>query len=1027
MGKPPAKVNARTPAVRSRGARSGVVSEVRPPEHVAEQIAEYRRRTEIVKTAAAHASDAHVEQLAQAIGEQGALVLDAMDRWFDYLLERLDVAAVPAIAMAPEVSGPQADKTPAASLKANEEPELDEGRLIERFDLKEGWRGWGHHQAVRMLAGGEVELRQGRSTPGVVSPTLAIDGGAVIRLTVNRRLGDAGASVQCFARIVDDRNVALGPDFPLAGESQQIAVFAPVKTRKLKIYLLVSQPVEGSRFGLDSVAIERFDVDAWRARSAAGAPAALASLASIPQRREMLEDCVLSLLAQCDRVRVFLNGYSDVPAYLRRERVDVRRSQSFDDRGDAGKFAWIDADDPPGYRVIVDDDLVFPPDFVGRMTAALARYGDMAIVGAHGVLLKQPVSRYYDGKARTAFHFESALPGDRAVHILGTNSICFHSAAAPMRSTDFMWPNMADIFLARYAQQAGLPMITISRPAHWVRQSVGEAAIDTIYEHSLKQTGTRFDTSWIQDALIKDGQPWSLRRPDRIKAAAILVVDAAEAAEATFAAWRSSCSFEVEWVILVVDPSADGTIAAWFAEFHFGFEAHIVAAPGGGRAASLRAALAAFERLQADVAVVIEGCIRFSDRGWLPRAHKLLRGKPWLALVLRSPARREIRRAPSAPRATLAVFSRQRFLTLASLSETSADPIADLLGKLGDKSEQEGNDALETLAAIVAAKIDETDGTLATPEAYLAKADAVLRPSLHAIAPPALTINDYFDDVLVINLDRRPDRWREVSRRLAAARVEARRVAAIDGRDPEVAAEHQLYLAQARVEAPDARQVISSYQFYAGYQSQLARTAFQEARIGGKAIRTAGAWAYLKTWRRILERALRERRRRLLVFDDDVVLHKQTQSLFTAVAGAAPEDWMILQLGSMQHHWEPPWLRWRGPMLYSTCGCAVGSHAVGLSREILPYLLDQVDRMLLPFDIGSLSAAVRAFSDRCYVVAPNIAIQALDDSDIETSEFLQRDSAAEIYRWRRADYDFGAVRERAGLPMAVPALRKTVK
>ncbi len=146
-------------------------------------------------------------------------------------------------------------------------------------------------------------------------------------------------------------------------------------------------------------------------------------------------------------------------------RVEYRRSQDWDDKGDAGKFGWIDEADAPGYRVIVDDDLLFPPDFVRHMAATLAKYDDHAIGGLHGVLLKQPVTNYYDPSSRSALHFQSAMKTDKTVHVLGTNAVVYHSSCVTLRWDDFMFRNVADIFLARYSQEHRVPMIAISRMA----------------------------------------------------------------------------------------------------------------------------------------------------------------------------------------------------------------------------------------------------------------------------------------------------------------------------------------------------------------------------------------------------------------------------------------------------------------------------------------------------------------------------------------------------------------------------------
>ena len=167
------------------------------------------------------------------------------------------------------------------------------------------------------------------------------------------------------------------------------------------------------------------------------------------------------------------------------------------------------------------------------------------------------------------------------------------------------------------------------------------------------------------------------------------------------------------------------------------------------------------------------------------------------------------------------------------------------------------------------------------------------------------------------------------------------------------------------------------------------------------------AWGYLKSSEILLEEALAANTRSLMLFEDDVLLHKDTKALFAEAMSQLPEDWLILQLGTLQYNWSPPWAEWHSPLLYRTNGSAIGSHAVGMRFDIIPFLLDQVKRFDMPYDIGPLSAATRAFPDRCFVIHPNLAIQSLTDSDISTSHFqkqTKREEAAATYRWNLEDY-----------------------
>lgn len=957
------------------------------------------------------------EDLVEALGEQTAIITHAMDRWFARLIERphdLPAAAAtvapspPAIAeitSAEDNAHPGAATTPVAA-----RPDLA-GDMLACFDARDSWHGWGGHQAVALRPAGHVEIRQQNSTPGVVSPTVLLDRSGLFRVTVNARPLDGAEDLPIHARVVDQENTPLGQDFALAAGLTEFLVFAPRRTKLLKLYLLAYPPQIGQRFEVGEVKIEAIDADAYHAwrRSGPGSTI-IASLATIPCRQDMLHDCVESLLVQCDRVNVFLNGYDGVPDFLRHPRISIKRSQDWDDRGDAGKFAWIGSPDEPGYRLIADDDLIYPVDFAEKMSAAAARHDDRAIIGAHGILLKQPVTAYYAPESRHVFHFESPLTQDRTVHVLGTNAVCYHSSALRMRESDFMFPNMADIFLARHAQENSIPLISVARPKGWIRQNTSAGAVDTIYEHSLKRTGSRFDTSWIQDAIVKSVQPLTLQATARPKVVLVLVADDRPTFDRQFQSWQGSRSLEIDWSIIAVPRTDDAELMARLAEWKADHELHVVAAPADAPLERLTAALQLAERLGGTAVGFAIGAIDFIGNAWAADAIAVLAEVG--AVVLGDDAS--------------AMFLCTTAALLAELAPPAngpEDPIVGFARWLAGARDIRPVDALSPEARAACARL-VNDVTLAAPggstiSPMLYEAG---RPSFRydPLRCPALAINGFFEQVFVINLDRRPDRLEKVTKRLRAAGIIATRVAAVDGTTPGVLGEYDTYRQTPIAPLPTQRRIGTSREFYHDHDSQTARVAYVEQKTGSKAIRSPGAWAYLKTWQGILEQVLRDRSQRVLVFDDDVVLHRETATLFPAVISGLPQDWLLLQLGTLQYDWEPEWLTWRSSLLYETHGVAIGSHAVGLQLEIVPYLLDQVRRMLLPFDTGALSAACRAFRGRCFVAAPNIAIQSLEDSDISTSDFQRSKTiaeAAQTYRWHLADYDLAVESKRATDPI----------
>jgi GR25 family glycosyltransferase involved in LPS biosynthesis len=316
-------------------------------------------------------------------------------------------------------------------------------------------------------------------------------------------------------------------------------------------------------------------------------------------------------------------------------------------------------------------------------------------------------------------------------------------------------------------------------------------------------------------------------------------------------------------------------------------------------------------------------------------------------------------------------------------------------------------------AITVYAQADKDIVSLAAPDQLFDDRRILVAPRIPLTQPhwrDGLSINEFFDQVLVINLDRRTDRWERVQQQFQKIDAVIQRIRAVDGRDPAVKAAFDLYLASGLIgpRSGGVRQVRSSREFYLDYDSEMARVAFEETRDGKKAIKSAGAWAYLKTWEGILEDAIKNRVPRTIVFDDDVLLHRDAYELFVLSSSQLPPDWLIFQLGTFQYDWGPEWVKWSRRNLYATTGAAIGSHAVGFCLEIAPFLLEHVKRMQLPFDVGALAMATRHFSERCFVAYPNIAIQAVDDpSDIGTSEFQKQtnlDEAMRRYRWNLPDY-----------------------
>lgn len=192
-----------------------------------------------------------------------------------------------------------------------------------------------------------------------------------------------------------------------------------------------------------------------------------ASVASMPERKDGLHEVVQRLLPQVDRMIVYLNNYTEIPEFLNNNNIVVCTSQDHGDLKDAGKFFL--ADQIHGYHIVLDDDLIYPLDYVDRMLEKIDGYERKYCMGVHGIRLRPPLHQYYQN--RKICHFCKAMKADRPVHLLGTGTLAYHTDTMQMCIEEFKKPNMADIWFALKAQQEEVGLMCVARPGGWLKNN----------------------------------------------------------------------------------------------------------------------------------------------------------------------------------------------------------------------------------------------------------------------------------------------------------------------------------------------------------------------------------------------------------------------------------------------------------------------------------------------------------------------------------------------------------------------------
>jgi FkbM family methyltransferase len=193
-----------------------------------------------------------------------------------------------------------------------------------------------------------------------------------------------------------------------------------------------------------------------------------ANMATIPERVNVLPDVIKSIIDQVDEINVYLNGFTDLPKCLLHYKIKVFWSQRENgDLGDAGKFYKVGK--TKGYFLSIDDDLIYPQNYVQKLISAIEAYDRKAVISFHGRVLKEmEILNYYSRSSLETYKCLNYVNGDHPVHIGGTGVMGFHFSTIQLDIKDFEIPNMADVWLAKKSQEQEIPIMVIGHESEWI-------------------------------------------------------------------------------------------------------------------------------------------------------------------------------------------------------------------------------------------------------------------------------------------------------------------------------------------------------------------------------------------------------------------------------------------------------------------------------------------------------------------------------------------------------------------------------
>ena len=210
-----------------------------------------------------------------------------------------------------------------------------------------------------------------------------------------------------------------------------------------------------------------------------------AQIATIPDREKLLEKTVESLLPQVDQLNIILNCYEKTPSFCYKPKIAFYHLDN--EKGDAGKFYGLR--NIEGYIFTCDDDLIYPPDYVETMCKKLQEFNNSVILTNHGRTMQpKPVANSYTSR-KSAYHWRDNQPEAVKLDIGGTGAMAWHSSCFFPDYNRIDKANMADIWVAKFAQEQGVEIRMNPHRECWIKyMDPGWTIWDEHYPDPQEQT-----------------------------------------------------------------------------------------------------------------------------------------------------------------------------------------------------------------------------------------------------------------------------------------------------------------------------------------------------------------------------------------------------------------------------------------------------------------------------------------------------------------------------------------------------------
>jgi hypothetical protein len=194
----------------------------------------------------------------------------------------------------------------------------------------------------------------------------------------------------------------------------------------------------------------------------------IATIATLASRTSSLRHMLPTILPQVDHIFIYLDGHSEAPQFLSRlNNATILMKDELHGLKCSSRLLCLKQLRQDSVVICVDDDILYPADYVERLIGLLDRLQGAAIVGVHGRIFVPPYASYVEDAH--CFHFARELDRCHHVHELGSGTSAFVSGNFPVDPSAWDRHDMNDLHIAIEAQNRDLPRIAINRTKGWLK------------------------------------------------------------------------------------------------------------------------------------------------------------------------------------------------------------------------------------------------------------------------------------------------------------------------------------------------------------------------------------------------------------------------------------------------------------------------------------------------------------------------------------------------------------------------------